>query len=74
MEVMEDTVAAERETAESDYNGDEFVQPACPIGCRKTERRRHEDDRMVCVVELDAVPIDETDGCIGAEGRDGELF
>jgi len=29
---------------------------------------------MVCVIELDAVAIDESDGCVRTEGRDRELF
>ena len=29
---------------------------------------------MVCVVELDTIAIDEADGCMRTEGRDGELF
>jgi len=29
---------------------------------------------MVCMIELDAVAVDETDSYVGTEGRDGELF
>jgi hypothetical protein len=29
---------------------------------------------MICMVELDAIAIDEADGCVRTEGRDGELF
>jgi hypothetical protein len=35
--------------------------------------RRHKDDGMICMVELDAISVDETDGDVGMEGKDGKL-
>ena len=41
---------------------------------RKAECGRYENDRIICMVELDAIAIHETDGRMRTEGRDGELL
>ena len=71
---MEDAVIAQRETAESNHDCDQLVQPVLRVVPSKGDCGRNEDDRVVCVIELDAVTIDESDGRMGAEARDGELF
>jgi len=40
VEIVEDTIFAERKVAESDHNGDELVWIACTVPCRKIDRRR----------------------------------
>ena len=73
-EIVQDPVVAERKSAEGDHDRDEPVQPLHTIRCRKGDCGRHEDDRMVCVVELDPIAVDEPDGRVRTEGGDRELL
>ena len=74
VQIVEDTVVAERQTAESDHDRDELVQSILPVACREVDRGRHQDDRVVRMEELNPVPIDQADGRVRTEGGDGELF
>jgi hypothetical protein len=61
VEIVEDSVVAERKAAESNHDGDQLFQPPCVVGYREINRRRNENNGVVCVVELDAIAIYKSD-------------
>jgi len=71
--VVQDAVVAESEPAETDHDCDKLLQSARVVVCREADCGGYENDRAVCVVELDAITIHEGGGRVRAEGRDGEL-
>ena len=58
-ECVQNAVPLERETVKGNDVGDELIQP---IVLREVYRGGYENNRMVGVIELETVPIDEAGG------------
>ena len=62
--VSEGAIGFERGTVTGDDDGDELAQSTT---LQNVYRRGYEDDRMVGVIELKAIAVDENDSCVRTE-------
>ena len=69
--VAEGAIRFERGTVASDDDGDELAKS---ITFQNVYRGGYKDDRMVGVIELKAIAIDEGDGCVRTGKTDREHF